>query len=173
MRASTTCSTPCMSLLRLSRPLARQRSHARDPLRCSDTHNTPIRRLATAGPLNEPEASPANAPTVNSQQLSQLKRPFRGGQDLSRRHERLERSLRGKTLYGREIRDLQGQRESSQEDVPFTSAENIREASTHAGQKTQRIFKGYVIPQPPKPPAEDGAPYSRIARLSSTEGTVY
>ncbi|KAI0777252.1 oxidoreductase-like protein [Trametes elegans] len=145
-----------MSLPRLSRPLARQRSHLRDPLSCSSRHSTPTRRLATAGPLNDPAESPANAPTVDAEQLTHLKRSFRGGQDLSQRHTRLERSVRGKTQYGREILDLQTQKEQHEsQEAPFTPEENIREASTHVGQKTQRIFKGLVIPEPPKPPAED------------------
>ncbi|KAI0634885.1 oxidoreductase-like protein [Trametes polyzona] len=144
-----------MSLTRLSPSLPRRRGLVQSALICLPSHNTFARRLATPAPLNDPEVSPANAPTVNTDQLSQLKRPTRGGQDLSRRHERLERSLRGKSTYGREILDLQDQQQSEQEDVPYTPEENTREATTKAGQKTQRIFKGYVIPQPPKPPAED------------------
>ncbi|KAI0360500.1 hypothetical protein OH77DRAFT_1393591 [Trametes cingulata] len=144
-----------MSLLRLSRPLARQRRQIRDYLRCLDIHSTPVRGLATAGLLHEPEDSPVDAPTVNSEQLSHLKRSLRGGQDLTHRHQRLERSVRGKTHYGREIMDLQEQKGSEQEDVPYTTEENTRQANTNVGQKIQRIFKGFVIPEPPKPPAED------------------
>ncbi|KAI0371235.1 hypothetical protein BV20DRAFT_1017200 [Pilatotrama ljubarskyi] len=144
-----------MSLLRLSRPLARHRHCIPDCVRCLDTHSTLSRWLATAGPLNDPEVSPANAPTVNSEQLSHLKGSVRGGQDLTNRHQRLERSVRGKTQYGREILDLQEQKRSEQQDVPYTHEENTRQANTNTGQKTQRIFKGYVIPEPPKPPAED------------------
>ncbi|KAH9852445.1 oxidoreductase-like protein [Lenzites betulinus] len=143
-----------MSVQRLSRPFAQQRNQIQYHLRCSTLRDTSARFLATAGPLHEPEA-PADAPAVDPQQLSQLKRPTRGGQDLSKRHERLARSLRGKTVYGREILDLTGQHTSQQDDVLYTSTEDTREASTHVGQKTQRIFKGYVIPSPPKPPAED------------------
>ncbi|KAI0827117.1 hypothetical protein BC628DRAFT_1371007 [Trametes gibbosa] len=144
-----------MSLLRLSRRLAQRRIHIRNCLPCSTLHDTSARSLATVGPLHEPEASQANVPAVNTQQLSQLKRPNRGGQDLSKRYERLERSLRGKAAYDCEILDLTVQHSSHQDDVLYTSTEGTRKASTHSGQKTQRIFKGYIIPEPPKPPAED------------------
>ncbi|KAI8986728.1 hypothetical protein BD414DRAFT_486872 [Trametes punicea] len=146
-----------MSLIRLSRPLARHRIHLSAPVRCLDPHSTSLRHLATVGPLNDTDGSPTDVPTVNTQQLSQLKRPERGGQDLAHRHSRLERAVRGKTQYGREILDLQEQQEQrrSQDNVPYTAQENIGQASTNVGQKNQRIFKGFVIPEPPKPPAED------------------
>ncbi|KAI0674486.1 hypothetical protein C8Q78DRAFT_1067492 [Trametes maxima] len=143
-----------MSPLRLSRPLSRGACSIRVTTICPHPRSSPARPLSSAVPLNDPEASPANAPTVDSQLLLQLKRSERRVQDLSQRYLRLERSIRGKTQYGREILDLEKQ-QISHEDVPFTQEEGIRQASTHAGQKTQRLFKGFVIPEPPKPPAED------------------
>lgn len=144
-----------MSFVRPPRTLSRYRNCICDVLLRADAHNTPIRRLATAGPLNNADVSPENAPTVDGLGLSLLKRPTRGGQDLSQRFNRLERSIRGKTQYGREIADLQ-ERQDDDGQAPYTEQEHTLEASTHVGKKAQRIFKGFVIPEPPKPPADDG-----------------
>ncbi|KAI0646481.1 hypothetical protein C8Q79DRAFT_962846 [Trametes meyenii] len=143
-----------MSPLRLYRPLPQRACSLQATTACIYPHSACVRLLSSGGPLNDPETSPANAPTIDSQLLLQLKRSERRVQDLSQRHLRLERSVRGKTQYGREILDLQKQ-QISHEDVPFTREEDTRQASTHAGQKIQRLFKGFVIPEPPKPPAED------------------
>ncbi|CDO75756.1 hypothetical protein BN946_scf184921.g32 [Trametes cinnabarina] len=145
-----------MSLARLSRPLLRHPTIATTAFRCHPGHSTLVRALATAAPLNEDEDSLADSPTADSHELSQLKRPDRGGQDLSLRHNRLERAVRGKTEYGRQILDLQEQQQqSSQERAPYTDEEHTRQASTNVGRKKQRIFKGFVIPEAPKPPADD------------------
>ncbi|KAI0336736.1 hypothetical protein GY45DRAFT_1315365 [Cubamyces sp. BRFM 1775] len=151
-----------MSFIRPPRTLSQYRHCICDALLRPDAHSTSIRHLATAGPLNEPDVSPEKAPTVDSHGLSLLKRPTRGGQDLSQRFSRLERSIRGKTQYGREIVDLREQQDDEGQ-APYTSQEHTQEASTHAGMKTQRIFKGFVIPVPPKPPADDECCMSNCA----------
>ncbi|OSD08206.1 hypothetical protein PYCCODRAFT_1402464 [Trametes coccinea BRFM310] len=145
-----------MSLARLSRPLTRHSDHSVTLLRCLGGHSASIRALTTAGPLSDTEDSPAVSPPVDTQQLSQLKWPERGGQDLSQRHDRLERAVRGKTEIGRHILDLlEQQHQSSQEQAPYTEEEHTLQTSTNVGRKQQRIFKGFVIPDPPKPPADD------------------
>lgn len=147
-----------MCLYCLSRPLAQLQRHSIVCASCSPLFNTHKRSLVTSGPsgpLNDLKASPSHAPTVDIERLSHLKRPNRGGQDLSQRYQRLERSLRGKSGYGREIQDLARSGEVANL-VPYTSHEDRQEASTSVGKSTRRIFRGFVIPDAPKPPAEDG-----------------
>ncbi|KAI0702029.1 hypothetical protein C8T65DRAFT_655763 [Cerioporus squamosus] len=146
-----------MSLHRLSRASARRPYHNIFFVSCKARHNLWARCLATSippGPLNESDSSPSHPPPVDAQQLSHLKRPNRAGQDLSQRYERLERSLRGKNVYGREIKDLQRSGEAA-DPAPYTSEEKTQEASTSAGRSARRIFRGFVVPEAPKPPAED------------------
>ncbi|RPD65699.1 hypothetical protein L226DRAFT_434645, partial [Lentinus tigrinus ALCF2SS1-7] len=143
-----------MSLHRLSRALALPPHH--NPS-CIASHSPWTRCLATSGiasPLNDSESSPSHAPTVDTQQLSRLKRPFRGGQDLTQRYERLERSLRGKSSYGREIKDFQMSGELAGP-PPYTTEEKTQQATSITGRSTRRIFRGFVVPEAPKPPAED------------------
>ncbi|KAH9897060.1 hypothetical protein C8Q73DRAFT_744886 [Cubamyces lactineus] len=151
-----------MSFIRSPRTLSRYRHCIYDSLLRPDAHSTSIRRMATASPLNDPGLSPENAPTVDSHGLSLLKRRARGGQDLSQRFSRLERSIRGKMQYGREIVDLQEQ-QGDEGQAPYTAQEHTQEANTHAGKTMQRIFKGFVIPEPPKPPADDECCMSNCA----------
>lgn len=154
--ASSTCPTLCMSLLRLARLLARPPAHIPP---CRPSHSPWVRSLATSappGPLDDPGSSPSHAPPVDAQQLSQLKHPSRGGQDLSRRYERLERSLRGKNVYGREIEDFQRSGQVT-DPAPYTSQEKTQQATSSTGRSTRRIFRGFVVPEAPKPPADDGA----------------
>ncbi|KAI0765345.1 hypothetical protein C8Q74DRAFT_1318736 [Fomes fomentarius] len=147
-----------MSLHCLSRPLAQLQRHSIVCVPCSPLYNnTHTRSLVTSGPsgpLNDLKTSPSHVPTVDIERLSHLKRPNRGGQDLSQRYQRLERSLRGKSGYGREIQDLARSGEVA-DLVPYTSQEDRQKASTSTGKSTRRIFRGFVIPNAPKPPAED------------------
>ncbi|KAJ7488292.1 oxidoreductase-like protein [Mycena latifolia] len=70
--------------------------------------------------------------------IQRLKNPTRGGQNLSLRYRRLEKSLRGKEALQQDIRA----REAEVADTPGTNA-------------TSGYFHGFKIPQRPKPPEFD------------------
>ncbi|KAI0746972.1 hypothetical protein C8Q80DRAFT_1220184 [Daedaleopsis nitida] len=150
-----------MSLHRLTRHLPRLQRYSADHLPCrSPCHNAAHSLASTSntrtGALNDSDSqgSLPGAPTAHIEQFAHLKRPTRGGQDLSQRYKRLERSLRGKHVYGREIQELVRSSEVA-DPAPYTSNEDTQQASTSAGKVTRRIFRGFVIPEIPKPPADD------------------
>ena len=72
------------------------------------------------------------------------KEPVRGGQNLSQRYERLEKSLRGKEAYGKEIQQL------TQKSGTIQSPAEARRGGG------ARTFMGFVVPEEPKPPGPDG-----------------
>ena len=80
-------------------------------------------------------------------EITRLKKPSRGGRNLSERYRALERALRGKEAFTRGKEELAHH-------VPVISIsvqdENIRKESIET-------FHGFVVPQEPKPPADDGA----------------
>ena len=75
------------------------------------------------------------------------RQPTRGGQDLSKRYQRLERALRGKEAYGKEIEDL-----SSEVNPLHRSSE-----ATYLPRNTTNTFMGFVVPEEPQPPGPEGA----------------
>lgn len=77
-----------------------------------------------------------------------LKHPGRGGQNLSQRYERLERMLRGKEEYEREI----------EENQPIASASMSSMSSDRVVRAHKRpvMFRGFVVPEKPPEPSEDG-----------------
>lgn len=79
-----------------------------------------------------------------SASIARLKRPNRGGQNLTERHKRLEKSLRGKESRLSKINDL-----------PASSSPGA--ISTAKSKLSQRLFRGFVVPEVPKPPEPDGA----------------
>ena len=76
-------------------------------------------------------------------EITRHKKPSRGGRNLTERYRALERALRGKEAFarGKELAHH----------VPIISIsvqdENLR----------KETFHGFVVPQEPKPPADDGA----------------
>jgi hypothetical protein len=81
----------------------------------------------------------------SAESIARLKRPTRGGQNLTDRHRRLEKSLRGKEARLKQIDDLPRSLTSAQpSSVPKRPALNT--------------FQGFVIPEQPKPPEPDGTP---------------
>ena len=80
-------------------------------------------------------------------EITRLKKSSRGGRNLSERYRALERALRGKETFTRGKEELAHH-------VPIISIsvqdENIRKESIET-------FHGLVVPQEPKPPADDGA----------------
>ena len=80
-------------------------------------------------------------------EITRLKKPSRGGRNLSERYLALERALRGKEAFTRGKEELAHH-------SPIISIsvqdENLRKESVET-------FHGFVLPQEPKPPADDGA----------------
>ena len=153
-----------MSLRHLSCSLARISRSSTVASVCNICNNASCRGLASSSssPLNDTSSSPSREmPTVDVEQLSFLKNPRRGGQNLSQRYRRLERSIRGKTVYGREIQDLE--RTGKDSDVSPGSGTLVF-SSTAA--PTRRTFKGFVIPERPKPPADDGLSTLHVPALT-------
>jgi Oxidoreductase-like protein, N-terminal len=78
--------------------------------------------------------------------MQSQRRPSRGGQDLTHRYRRLEKSIREKNALSQNIADL-----SSPRPVP-----NVRPSSATANTDQLRLFRGMPVPQEPKPPDSDG-----------------
>lgn len=100
---------------------------------------------STASRLRHTHASTSSIAS-SSTPLDHRKRAFRGGQNLSDRYKRLEKSLRGKIGRTDDItRDI-----SSTDDVDLTSPTPVQAAAVG------ETFRGLVIPKEPKPPESDG-----------------
>lgn len=84
--------------------------------------------------------------------VNQHKYPLRGGQNLTNRFRRLERSLRGKDAYKQEIIELKKDGEGG---IVDSTAEETQQALKRRKNKPQ-MFMGFVVPDEPKPPADDG-----------------
>lgn len=104
---------------------------------------TARRRAITAASttsLSRP-ASTQSHPRVTVPAKPTWKHPTRGGQDLSQRYRRLEKSLRGKGLYQKDIVNL---------------VDDAASASPAKPSHGQRTFMGYVIPEEPNAPGPEG-----------------
>ena len=79
-------------------------------------------------------------------EITRLKKPSRGGRNLTERYRALERALRGKEAFarGKELAHH----------VPIIS---ISVQDENSRKETLETFHGFVVPQEPKPPADDGA----------------
>ncbi|KAJ7716914.1 oxidoreductase-like protein [Mycena maculata] len=80
--------------------------------------------------------------------IERLKKPARGGQNLSLRYRRLEQSLRGKEALQRDMRA----RDS--DDARILDDGLSRVARTDLNDAS-RYFRGFEIPQRPRPPESD------------------
>ena len=108
---------------------------------CPAKHRQPhaLRRIHTIQEANSSERRDL---------IDRLKYPSRGGQNLSARYKRLEKSRRGKEIYSQEIKDLaEGQNDPS----PLQTV-----AVRQARRKIPVVFHGFVIPDAPRPPEPDG-----------------
>ncbi|KAI6040120.1 hypothetical protein EDC04DRAFT_1567753 [Pisolithus marmoratus] len=86
-----------------------------------------------------------NASTTSNS--GRLKRPQRSGQNLTERYRRLENSIRGKNVLVRAAYDISRDAASNAElQTPHNSSEDGASTNTIAG---------FVIPEEPKPPADD------------------
>lgn len=74
--------------------------------------------------------------------VTNRRKPARGGQNLSERYIRLEKSLRGKDSISQEIDGLI----HPDSDSP----------KSKQNQKPVQLFHGFVVPEEQKPPADDG-----------------
>ncbi|KAF9530423.1 hypothetical protein CPB83DRAFT_892707 [Crepidotus variabilis] len=82
-----------------------------------------------------------NAISSGGKPLKRLRRPSRGGQNLSERYKRLENSLRGKDALSRDLQDF--------------STTTTPAPAPALGSKAAQTFYGFQVPQEPKPPADD------------------
>lgn len=77
--------------------------------------------------------------------IHRLKNPQRGGQNLSYRYRRLEKTLRGKEALSRDIGALAFK-------TPFPEANT----ANRTGVAQYQTCRGFHIPERPKPPQDDG-----------------
>ncbi|KAH8101873.1 oxidoreductase-like protein [Cristinia sonorae] len=80
--------------------------------------------------------------TISQTEVARKKHAVRGGQNLSSRYDRLEKSLRGKEGYDQRIADLKEEGSSLS-------------SSGQTASVKKNTFMGFVIPEKPKPPADD------------------
>lgn len=74
--------------------------------------------------------------------FERIKYPQRGGQNLSDRYQRLQKSVRGKELFERRIADLRGDAGSA------ASPDKVRSSNV-------KTFMGFVVPEEPKEPSDE------------------
>ena len=88
---------------------------------------------------------------TNRRKLSRYPRRQAGvGQNLSERYLRLEKSLRGREALSKEL-DGYSHNSSS---IPAVTQSNLLSKSSSS--KPLQVFRGFEIPEEPKPPADDG-----------------
>jgi hypothetical protein len=100
----------------------------------------PIRSLI----LRTPQTRPITSKFTKT--IARLKKPSRGGRNLSERYRTLERALRGKEAFARGKEELDHH-------VPVIS---ISVEDTNPKKESVETIHGFVVPQEPKPPADDG-----------------
>ncbi|EJD05443.1 uncharacterized protein FOMMEDRAFT_165862 [Fomitiporia mediterranea MF3/22] len=131
------------------------------PRRVSTSHwlsnNGPSR--SAAGRISESDKSwhlpppPASSP-IASEPLQRLKHPARGGQDLTHRYARLERALRGKEAYERDIEEYEEDEADASAEAAVAGTGGTPITVKRKG-KTPFTFAGFAIPEKPKPPGPD------------------
>ena len=90
--------------------------------------------------------------------LERLKHPSRGGQNLGKRYERLERSIRGKSEYRREIEAFTHPSSSPLEGKGTSKDETEKVMVGSGARKAPVMVAGFVVPEEPKAPEPDGTP---------------
>ncbi|TFK21899.1 hypothetical protein FA15DRAFT_681917 [Coprinopsis marcescibilis] len=75
--------------------------------------------------------------------MGERKLPLRGGQNLSQRYRRLERSLRGKEARIHEVDTLE------------RGTHSVETISRQPGVPAVQTFRGLTVPRKPDPPADD------------------
>ena len=137
----------------------------------SSVNNTSANATSSYGSADEPWHLPH--PSASSVPLDRLKHPSRGGQNLTNRYSRLERALRGKEEYQREIEDFRDEEASwaasgdpgakaraSGESLGAGGSNTSEEEVNVVKRKRKRpfVFMGHTIPEAPEPPGPDGEP---------------
>jgi len=84
-----------------------------------------------------------------------LKNPPRGGQNLSERYRRLERSLRVKEVLVKETGVLTPHSVSNYEDKSNRNSVKVSNPSLLLKKKSVEMFHGLEVPQEPREPASD------------------
>ncbi|KJA26916.1 hypothetical protein HYPSUDRAFT_122532, partial [Hypholoma sublateritium FD-334 SS-4] len=74
------------------------------------------------------------------------RKPSRGGQNLSSRWTRLEKSIRQKASLSQELEDLA---------THDASLPEVLQPRTASKPKSAALFYGFLVPEEPKPPADD------------------
>jgi len=98
--------------------------------------------------------------------IGRLKNPQRGGQNLSERYKRLERSSRGKELLVNQIGGLTPHLPSNYEERSQGNSVKVSNPSRPPKKKDITTFHGLEVPQEPREPESDGASNSRNFILS-------
>ncbi|KAL6306073.1 hypothetical protein BKA93DRAFT_730170 [Sparassis latifolia] len=121
------------------------------------------RVASSTRPLSAPVTDTLSVDTAPSKPIpptvcviQQWKYPTRGGQNLSERYARLERSLRGKEAYGARIEVLRVEAEGAVGIMAERSEEeSARRLGGGASGKRVQTFKGLVIPEEPRAPESE------------------
>jgi hypothetical protein len=93
-----------------------------------------------------------------------LKNPPRGGQNLSERYQRLERSLRGKEVLVKDIGELMPHLVTDYEEKSKSNSVKVSSPSL-SPKKGVEMFHGFEVPQEPREPESDGVPDFQITFL--------
>ncbi|OCH93917.1 hypothetical protein OBBRIDRAFT_789784 [Obba rivulosa] len=126
---------------------------------------------ATPPPILSQEFALPRALSIN-----RVKHPKRGGQNLSARYSRLERTLRGKEAYNQRVEEAEKDAQIARADEraservadlggdptrtgggqPSLSPEAIARLESRVDERgARRTFMGFTIPEEPKPPEPD------------------
>jgi hypothetical protein len=88
--------------------------------------------------------------------VEQQRQSQKGGQNLGERYQRLENSIREKYALSHNIEEL------STQQPKLVSQKGLKY------QKNAQIFRGFVVPEKPKPPEPDGAHFPSRKTLSNS-----
>jgi len=128
------------------------------------TRTLPILHLPTRSLILPTPQTRSITSRSTKDEITRLKKPSRGGRNLYERYRALERALRGKEAFARGKGELAHH-------VPVIS---ISVEDTNPKKESVETFHGFVVPQEPKPPADDGVlplnnPYPDIFINHTTE----
>lgn len=121
------------------------RTMLRLPLATTSTLASSLRQAAnTSHHVRYASTSERSLPSTS---MAHHKHPFRGGQNLSDRYKRLEKSLRGKM----------DRTEAMAHDHEHAQTDDLTSPTPVQGAALGDTFRGLVIPKEPRPPESDGA----------------
>ena len=110
------------------------------------TRTLPILHLPTRSLIVRTPQTRSITSRSTKDEIARLEKPSRGGRNLTERYRALERALRGKEAFARG--------KESAHHVPIIS---ISVQDENPRKESVETFHGFVVPQEPKPPADDGA----------------